>query len=187
MHREKLQLRLNGTVLEDTEPGMYALAITLVNALGQEASTIAEVTVAEAGGKPSIVVFSPGGSSDASAVTVQLSRGLRLHSRLALDSVCKGVAARVVYQWRCSAADGSACDLPSAAARATQLRLEPSQVAGMKPGIDYTFELTAGFTGSSAASSASTARLRPARHLGRRLAPRTALQRRALPHCHSTC
>lgn len=87
-------LKLDGTALQNTSGDTYALAITVTNSLGQSSSAVTQFTVAEAGASPSISVFAPG--SDASgSVSVQPSRGLKLYSKLQIDSVCKGVATKV--------------------------------------------------------------------------------------------
>jgi len=153
--RDKLRLRLDGAALQSVEPGQYALALTLINALGQEASTIAEFVVAEAGAKPSLTINGPGGGIGGVASVVK-SKPLLLHGKLQLDSVCKGSAARVVLQWSCTAEDGSACSVTGSS---LVLRLQPAQLASMKYGVEYTFQLTAGFAGSTATTIASTVRI----------------------------
>eukprot|EP00878_Enallax_costatus_P020011 GHUV01021138.1.p1 GENE.GHUV01021138.1~~GHUV01021138.1.p1 ORF type:complete len:881 (+),score=267.61 GHUV01021138.1:104-2644(+) len=88
---------------------------------------------------------------------MQPSRGLKLQSKLQVSSVCKGGAKQVNYLWTCASADGSTCTLPDAAAN-QQLLLGASDLAAasFKLETDYTFTLTAGFTGSAVTSTAST-------------------------------
>lgn len=62
---------------------------------------------------------------------------------------------QVNYRWTCTAADSSACTLPAEAAAYKQLVLGPSNLIGFKLDMDYTFILTAGFTGSAVTSTAS--------------------------------
>lgn len=82
-------LRFDGTTLESLEVGIYNVAITVTNSLEQSSSAVAQFAVADAGSKPSIAVFAPGRDASGSVV-VEPSKGLKLHSKLQVDSVCKG-------------------------------------------------------------------------------------------------
>jgi hypothetical protein len=91
-------LELTGNDLAGIPAGSYSLLVTVTNSLGQSASTTAQFTIADAGAKPSISVFAPGAADAAGVVAVEPYRGLKLFSKLQVDSVCKGVANQVRKQ-----------------------------------------------------------------------------------------
>lgn len=87
-------LKLDGSILQNTDADIYSLAITVTNSLGGSSSAMTTFVVADAGSTPSISVFAPG--NDASGtVSVGPSKGLKLQSKLQIDSVCKGSASKV--------------------------------------------------------------------------------------------
>jgi len=99
--RDQVVLPLDGNTLAGSPAGKYTLLVTVTNALSSYASATATFTIVEAGSKPSIVVYSPG-NDVSGVVAIQPSNGLKLYSKLQLDSVCKGSANKVRSTLWCS-------------------------------------------------------------------------------------